>query len=118
MNIKKTIAGTAIALGGATLLLGMGGTANAAVDGTVTASYLGHQVNDVVDADDLSHVDPEDPLAETGSIHLDGMRDLARNSASATKVAKFDARADDSLLGVADNNGPSRVSTDVDLNRR
>jgi hypothetical protein len=116
MNLKKTIAGTAIALGGATMLLGLGGTANAAVD--APAPHLGHQLNDVVDADDLSHIDADNPASETDSIHLDGTRDLARESAAESKAVQFDAQADDSLLGVADNNGPSRVATDVDLNSR
>jgi len=118
MNLKKTLAGTAIALGGATMMLGLGGTANAAVDGDAVSPAVGHQLNDVIDADDLSHVDAENPLSETGSIHLDSTRDLARKSVSETKVAKFDAKADDSLLGVADNNGPSRVATDINLNNR
>ncbi|MET1076106.1 MAG: hypothetical protein ABWY11_25915 [Umezawaea sp.] len=117
MDIKKTIAGAAIALGGATIMLGMGGTANASVDSD-TAPQVGHQLNEVVDADDLSHVDSENPLSETDSIHLGGVQELARNSANTTKVARVDAQADDSLLGVADNNGPSRVATGVDLNRR
>jgi hypothetical protein len=116
MNLKKTVAGTAIALGGATMMLGLGGTANASVHSNAAVPHVGHQVNDVVDTDDLSHVDPDNPVGETNAIHLDGAKDLVRSSATASRVVRFDAKADDSLLGVADNNGPSRVVTDVNLN--
>ncbi|WNV83925.1 hypothetical protein [Umezawaea sp. Da 62-37] len=118
MDIKKTITGAAIALGGAVIMLGSGGTASAAVDGDATAPHLGHQLNEIIDAEDLSHIDTENPLSEIRSIHLTGLQDLVSNSIGNNRIAQVDAQADDSMLGVADNNGPSRVATGVDLNRR
>ncbi|MFD5824021.1 hypothetical protein [Lentzea sp. NPDC060358] len=62
MNLRKTVAGAAVALGSATVMLGLGGVAHAdTVDATAhTMPDLGGQLGDVATVGDLAKVDTAD----------------------------------------------------------
>ncbi|ANZ37055.1 hypothetical protein BBK82_14230 [Lentzea guizhouensis] len=62
MNLRKTVAGAAVALGSATVMLGLGGIAHAdTASGAVhTAPDLGGQLGDVAAVGDLASVNTHD----------------------------------------------------------
>jgi hypothetical protein len=62
MNLRKTVAGAAIALGSATVMLGLGGIAHAdtASANAQTAPDLGGQLGDVASVGDLASVNTDD----------------------------------------------------------
>ncbi len=62
MNLRKTVAGAAVALGSATALLGLGGIAHAdtASANAHTAPDLGGQLGDVASVGDLASVNTDD----------------------------------------------------------
>jgi hypothetical protein len=74
MNLRKTIAGAAIALGGATVMLGLGGTANAAVDGTAhTTPNLDLELGKVANAGNLASIDTNNPAGKFEAINFDAV---------------------------------------------
>ncbi|KOV88927.1 hypothetical protein [Nocardia sp. NRRL S-836] len=62
MNLRKTVAGAAVALGSATVMLGLGGIAHAdtASANATTAPDLGGQLGDVASVGDLASVNTND----------------------------------------------------------
>ena len=62
MNLRKTVAGAAVALGSTAVLLGLGGTAHAdTVDATAhTQPDIGGQLGDIATVGDLAKVDTSD----------------------------------------------------------
>ncbi|WP_434451919.1 hypothetical protein [Lentzea sp. E54] len=62
MNLRKTVAGAAVALGSTAVMLGLGGTAVAdTVDATAsTQPDVGGQLGDVVTVGDLAKIDTSD----------------------------------------------------------
>lgn len=74
MNLRKTIAGAAIALGGATVLLGLGGTANAAVDGNAaTTPNLDLELGKVANVGNLAGIDTNNPAGKIEAINFDAV---------------------------------------------
>jgi hypothetical protein len=71
MNLRKTIAGAAVALGSATVMLGLGGIAHAdtaAVDASTTPD-LGGQLGDVASVGSLAEIDTADAAGKIQAIN-------------------------------------------------
>lgn len=61
MNLRKTIAGAAVTLGGAAVLLGLGGTAQAAELGAHTTPDVEGELGRIATVGDIVRVDTADP---------------------------------------------------------
>ncbi|MEU4442552.1 hypothetical protein AB0K14_01340 [Actinosynnema sp. NPDC050801] len=61
MNLRKTIAGAAVTLGGTAVMLGLGGTAQAADVGAHTRPDLDAELGEVAQVGDVLRVDASDP---------------------------------------------------------
>ncbi|MEO6088914.1 MAG: hypothetical protein ABIQ18_37965 [Umezawaea sp.] len=107
MNLRKTIAGAAIALGGATVMLGLGGTANAAVDGNAAATpNLDLELGKVANAGNLASIDTNNPAGKIDAINFDAfdVKALVENiDAGATGLPGA------TLLGYDNTEDPSNV---------
>src|SRR5687767_11671337 len=74
MNLRKTVTGAAVALGSATVMLGLGGIAHADdhVDATAhTQPDLGGQLGDVASAGNLAKVDTSDVAGKIQAINAE-----------------------------------------------
>ncbi|GLZ32633.1 hypothetical protein Lesp02_48210 [Lentzea sp. NBRC 105346] len=102
MNLRKTITGAAVALGSATVMLGLGGVAHAAGPAEASAETnpnLPLQVGDAASAGDLASVNTDD---EAGKIQAANLRDMnvvdaAANNLDADVIANalgYDATPD------------------------
>lgn len=114
MNLRKTITGAAVALGGATVMLGLGGIAHAdtaAVDASTTPD-LGGQLGDVASVGSLAKVDTTDAA---GKIQALNAQDLDVNAL----VENVDAGAmgvpASTLLGLNEPQGPPHADAGVDI---
>ena len=72
MNLRKTIAATAVAVGSTAVMLGLGGTAQAVDLGAHTSPDLDGEVGKVANVGDLVRVDTANPTgpAVTGPLVL------------------------------------------------
>ncbi|MER5261296.1 hypothetical protein ABTZ99_04315 [Actinosynnema sp. NPDC002837] len=61
MNLRKTIAGAAVALGGTAVMLGLGGTAQAADLGAQTRPDVDAELGEIANIGDALRVDLSDP---------------------------------------------------------
>lgn len=96
MNLRKTITGAAVALGSATVMLGLGGTAHAAGPaeaGAETNPNLPLYLGEAASAGDLAEVDTTD---EHGKIQAWNFRDTNLVDAAAENL---DADVIANLLG-------------------
>jgi hypothetical protein len=74
MNLRKTVTGAAVALGSATVMLGLGGIAHADdhVDATAhTQPDLGGQLGDIASAGNLAKVDTSDVAGKIQAINAE-----------------------------------------------
>jgi hypothetical protein len=109
MNLRKTIAGAAIALGGATVMLGLGGTANAAVDGNAgTTPNLDLELGKVANAGNLASIDTDNPAGKIEAINFDALK-------AAADAQNIDAQAVDTLLGLSEHEGPSHAGAGLGI---
>jgi hypothetical protein len=105
MNLRKTITGAAVALGSATVMLGLGGIAHADTAGAnvATTPDLGGQLGDVASVGDLASVDTSDAA---GKIQAINAQDLDAEAI----VENVDAGANGvpaaTLLGINEPQGP------------
>lgn len=93
MNLRKTIAGAAIALGSATVMLGLGGTANAATGADAgTSPNLDAELGKVATVGELAQVDTNSPVGVIDALNFDAVK-------AAADVQNLDAGVADNLLG-------------------
>ncbi|SDK62113.1 hypothetical protein SAMN04488074_106230 [Lentzea albidocapillata subsp. violacea] len=114
MNLRKTVAGAAVALGSATVMLGLGGIANADTGSAAvhTSPDLGGQLGDVASVSDLASVNTADA---TGKIQAINAQDLD----AAALVENVDAGATglpaSTLLGLNEPHGVPTGAASVDI---
>jgi hypothetical protein len=78
MNLRKTIAGAAIALGSATVMLGLGGTANAAAGADAgTSPNLDLELGKVGTVGELAQVDTNSPVGTVDALNYDAIKAAA-----------------------------------------
>ncbi|MCG8921703.1 hypothetical protein [Lentzea sp. CC55] len=110
MNLRKTVAGAAVALGSTAVLLGLGGTAHADIaDATAhTQPDLGGQLGDVAAIGDLAKVDTS---AVDGKIQaINGQQpDVA------AIVENVDSVPASTLLGLSEPGKPLNGLAHVDI---
>jgi hypothetical protein len=105
MNLRKTITGAAVALGSATVMLGLGGIAHAdtAGVGAGTSPDLGGQLGDVASAGDLASVNTADAAGKIQAIN-------AQDADLSAIVENVDAGGNGvpaaTLLGLNEPQGP------------
>lgn len=93
MNLRKTIAGAAIALGSATVMLGLGGTANAAAGADAgTSPNLDLELGKVGTVGELAQVDTNSPVGVVDALNFDAIK-------AAADAQNLDAGVADNLLG-------------------
>ncbi|MCP2244768.1 hypothetical protein [Lentzea aerocolonigenes] len=105
MNLRKTITGAAVALGSATVMLGLGGIAHAdtAGVGAGTSPDLGGQLGDVASVGDLASVDTSDV---NGKIQAVNAQDLDVNAIVENVDAGGSGVPAATLLGLNEPQGP------------
>jgi hypothetical protein len=113
MNLRKTITGAAVALGSATVMLGLGGIAHAdTAAGADVAPDLGGQLGGVGGVGDLASLDTSDP---TGKIQLVNAQDPSLTAI----VENIDAGANgvpaSTLLGLNEPQGPPHVNAGLGI---
>lgn len=106
MNLRKTITGAAIALGGATVMLGLGGTANAAVDANTTPNLNDLELGKVTSVSDLASIDTDNPHGKVEIVNFD----TVESDAHATNV---DGDPTAVLLGYDSTEGPSSAGLGI-----
>ncbi|HEV7906546.1 MAG TPA: hypothetical protein VGP03_00260 [Pseudonocardiaceae bacterium] len=107
MNLRKTIAGAAVALGSATVMLGLGGTANAAVDGHAgTTPNLDAELGKVASVGSLGSIDTNDPNGKVQAINTQDLTGF-------THAENVDAQLAETLLGLSEPQGPSHADAGV-----
>ncbi|GAB2828065.1 hypothetical protein [Lentzea nigeriaca] len=114
MNLRKTITGAAIALGGATVMLGLGGTAHADVASTAveTTPDLGGQLGDVAGAANLASVNTEDV---DGKIQAINAQDLDVKAIVENVDAGGNGVPAATLLGLNEPQGPPHGEAALDI---
>ncbi|WP_447005031.1 hypothetical protein ACRAKI_00265 [Saccharothrix isguenensis] len=70
MNLRKTLAGAAVALGGAAVMLGLGGTAQAADIGAETRPQLDTEPGKIATIGDVAGIDTRDLAGRIGTKDL------------------------------------------------
>jgi hypothetical protein len=109
MDLRKTIAGAAIALGSATLMLGLGGTANAAAGADAgTTPNLDLELGKVANAGNLASIDTDNPAGKIEAINFDAI-------SAAANAENIDAQAVDTLLGLSEHEGPSSAGAGLGI---
>jgi hypothetical protein len=113
MNLRKTITGAAVALGSATVMLGLGGIAHADTGANVaTTPDLGGQLGDVAGVGDLASVDTSDAA---GKIQAINTQDLDVEAI----VENVDAGANGvpaaTLLGLNEPQGPPHANAGLGI---
>lgn len=81
MNVRKTIAGAAVALGSTAVMLGLGGTAQAAEFGAEARPQLDTEPGKIATVGDLVRIDSEDlnDKVRTLDLEVGDPKALARN---------------------------------------
>lgn len=114
MNLRKTITGAAVALGSATVMLGLGGIAHAdTAAGASTTPDLGGQLGDVASVGDgLASVNTADAV---GKIQAINEQDLGVEAI----VENVDAGANGvpaaTLLGLSEPQSPPHAQASLDI---
>lgn len=114
MNLRKTITGAAVALGSATVMLGLGGIAHAdtAGVGAGTSPDLGGQLGDVASVGDLASVDTSDV---DGKIQAINAQDLDVNALVENVDAGGSGVPAATLLGLNEPQGPPNVQAGLGI---
>ena len=110
MNLRQTITGAAVALGSATVMLGLGGIAHAdTAVGAASTPDLGGQLGDIGGVGDLASLDTTDP---TGKIR-------AVNTQDPSVTTNLDAGANGipaaPPLGLSEPQGQPHVGAGLDI---
>ncbi|MBB5806855.1 hypothetical protein F4560_006623 [Saccharothrix ecbatanensis] len=71
MNLRKTITGAAVALGGAAVMLGLGGTAQAAEIGAEARPQLDTEPGKIATIGDITRIDTENLADGIRTVDLD-----------------------------------------------
>ncbi|MEV6716551.1 hypothetical protein AB0M48_31460 [Lentzea sp. NPDC051208] len=114
MNLRKTVAGAAVALGSATVMLGLGGIANADTGSAAvhTTPDLGGQLGDIATVGDLASVDTADAAGKIQALN-------AQDLDAAALVENVDAGASGlpaaTLLGLSEPTGVPNGAASVDI---
>ncbi|RDI18787.1 hypothetical protein [Lentzea flaviverrucosa] len=114
MNLRKTVAGAAVALGSATVMLGLGGIANADTGSAAvhTTPDLGGQLGDIATVGDLASVDTADAAGKIQAIN-------AQELNAAALVENVDAGATglpaSTLLGLSEPTGVPTGAAALDI---
>lgn len=114
MNLRKTITGAAVALGSATVMLGLGGIAHAdTADANVaTTPDLGGQLGDIASAGDLASVNTADAAGKIQAIN-------AQDLDVETIVENVDAGGNGvpaaTLLGLNEPQGPPHANAGLGI---
>jgi hypothetical protein len=114
MNLRKTVAGAAVALGSATVMLGLGGIANADTGSAAvhTTPDLGGQLGDIATVGDLASVDTADAAGKIQALN-------AQDLDAAALVENVDAGANglpaSTLLGLSEPNGVPTGTAGLDI---
>jgi hypothetical protein len=114
MNLRKTVAGAAVALGSATVMLGLGGIAHADTGSAAahTAPDLGGQLGDIAQAGDLAHVNTADA---TGKIQAINAQDADVNALVENVDAGATGLPASTLLGLNEPAGVPTGAASVDI---
>ncbi|GAA3619877.1 hypothetical protein GCM10022267_02540 [Lentzea roselyniae] len=114
MNLRKTITGAAVALGSATVMLGLGGTAHADIANAdaQTQPNLGDQLGDVASVSDLASVNTEDA---TGKIQAINTQDWDVTALVENVDAGANGVPGATLLGLNEPQGPMNALAGVDI---
>ncbi|WP_112276059.1 hypothetical protein [Lentzea terrae] len=113
MNLRKTITGAAVALGSATVMLGLGGIAHAdAGVGASTTPDLGGQLGDVASAGDLASVNTADAA---GKIQAINAQDLDVEAIVENVDAGGNGVPAATLLGLNEPQGPPHAHAGLDI---
>jgi hypothetical protein len=114
MNLRKTITGAAVALGSATVMLGLGGIAHAdtAGAGASTSPDLGGQLGDVASVGDLASVDTSDV---NGKIQAINAQDLDAKAIVENVDAGGSGVPAATLLGLNEPQGPPHVDAGLGI---
>ncbi|MFC3892740.1 hypothetical protein ACFOWZ_14770 [Lentzea rhizosphaerae] len=114
MNLRKTITGAAVALGSATVMLGLGGIAHAdtAGVGAGTSPDLGGQLGDVASVGDLASVDTSDV---NGKIQAVNAQDLDVNAIVENVDAGGSGVPAATLLGLNEPQGPPNAQAGLGI---
>ncbi|MFS8100349.1 hypothetical protein LFM09_24780 [Lentzea alba] len=115
MNLRKTVAGAAVALGSTAVMLGLGGTAHAADHADATAHTqpdFGGELGEVLSAGNLAKVDTSDAAGKIQAINFE--------DADVTAIVEnVDAGAmgvpASTLLGLNEPQGPANGFAHVDI---
>ncbi|MEU7480177.1 hypothetical protein AB0A63_29630 [Lentzea sp. NPDC042327] len=110
MNLRKTVAGAAVALGSATVMLGLGGIAHAdtANANAHTAPDLGGQLGDVASVGDLASVNTKDVDGKVQALN-------AQQPDVNAIVENVDSSATATLLGLTEPSGVPTGNASVDI---
>ncbi|MBB5958766.1 hypothetical protein FHS29_005375 [Saccharothrix tamanrassetensis] len=109
MNLRKTIAGAAVALGGAAVMLGLGsGTASAAGADLQSAPDLDTELGKVGGVDDIAAIDTTDGAGKIKFLNL-------QNPNAKAVVTNLDGQTVSSLLGYDNSAAPSDVDLGADI---
>ena len=114
MNLRKTITGAAVALGSATVMLGLGGTAHADTIGAAadTAPDLGGQLGGIGGVGNLASVDTSDP---TGKIQLINAQDPSATAILENVDAGANGVPASTLLGLNEPQGPPHANAGLGI---
>ena len=114
MNLRKTVAGAAVALGSTAVMLGLGGTAHAdTADAAVaTTPDIGGQLGDVATAGDLASVNTKDVA---GKIQAINAQDVDVEAIVENVDAGGNGVPAATLLGLNEPQGPPHGHAVVDI---
>lgn len=118
MNLRKTVAGAAVALGSTAILLGLGGTAHADVVGDTvgagadTGLDLGGQLGGVAGVDKLAVLDTSDPA---GKIQLVNEQDPSATAILENVDAGASGLPASTLLGLNKQHGTPHANAGLGI---
>jgi hypothetical protein len=108
MNLRKSITGAAIALGSATVMLGLGGTAHATDAGADAKPNLDLELGKVGSAGNLAKVDTNNPLGKAEVLNSDPVD-------TQTHINNVDGDVASELLGYDPTEDPSSLGTSIGI---
>ncbi|MGW6443654.1 hypothetical protein [Lentzea sp. NPDC055074] len=114
MNLRKTVTGAAVALGSATVMLGLGGIAHADTGSAAvhTTPDLGGQLGEIAKAGDLASVNTADAA---GKIQAINAQDVDVNALVENVDAGATGLPASTLLGLNEPNGVPTGAASVDI---
>lgn len=102
MNLRRTIAGAAVALGSTAVMLGLGGTAHAADAGAQTRPDLDSELGKVGSVGGLARLDTKDPGGKLQALNF-------QNPSATALVQNLDGQVVPSLLGYDNTEDPANL---------